>query len=135
MTKDKGMTRFKAAGALCLLIISSVVSVAQPKSPVPPAPKPLPPAEAESEARTLVANLLAQKPEKNSTNTGKVKVRSGDKEREISVQFEIVSTPTKWVSIYQTINSGSEAGGTKLTVRHSENRPNQYWLIEGNGRE
>jgi hypothetical protein len=132
MTKDEGgrNAEIRRVGIVCFLLASAVLGVAQPKSPAPPGPQPLPPAQAESEARTLIANLLAQRPEKNSTNTGTMKVRSGGKERTIPVRFEIASVGSDWVSIYETLNGGDSWGGTKLTVIHSENRPNQYQLME-----
>jgi hypothetical protein len=99
-----------------------------------PRPAPLDSVQAEQEARVLVADLLAQTPEQNATNTGSVRIRNGaDKEREIPVRFEVVSTPTNWVSIYETLPSANGPGGVKLTVTHSGGRPNRYELIDPSG--
>ena len=77
-----------------------------------PRPAPLDPVQAEKEARALVAELLAQKPEQNTTNTGRVRIRdAAGKEREIPVRFEITATPTNWVSVYETLPSAGGPGG------------------------
>jgi len=95
-----------------------------------PRSAPLDPVQAEKEARALVAELLAQQPEQNSTNTGRVRIsdRAGQ-ERDIPVRFEITATPTNWESVYETLPSTNGAGGLKLTVIHSGGRPNRYELI------
>ena len=96
-----------------------------------PRPAPLDPVQAEKEARALVAEMLAQKPEQNTTNTGRVKIRdAAGKEREIPVRFEITATPTNWVSVYETLASDGGPGGMKLTVIHSGERPNRYRAID-----
>ena len=75
-----------------------------------PRPAPLDPVQAEKEARALVAEMLAQKPDQNTTNTGRVKIRdAAGKEREIPVRFEITATPTNWVSVYETLASAGRA--------------------------
>jgi hypothetical protein len=79
----------------------------------------------------LVAELLAQKPDQNSTNTGQVRIRDrGGKEIEIPARFEILSTPTNWLSIYEILPSASRAAGEKLVVTHTDGQPNQYKLGE-----
>ena len=114
-----------ALSSLLALLGSLVVPFAQ-RQPEQ-RPPPLDPAQAKSEARALVAGLLAQKPAQNSTNTGQVRVRDRDgQEREIPVRFEIVCTATNWLSIYETLNPG----GVKLVVTYADNQPNQYRLIE-----
>ena len=83
--------------------------------------------QAEKEARALVADLLAQKPEQNTTNTGQARIRdAAGKEREIPMRFEITATPTNWVSAYETLPSAGGSGGVKLTVIHTAGQPNQY---------
>jgi hypothetical protein len=95
-----------------------------------PRPAPLDPVQAEQEARALVAELLAQKPEQNATNTGRAKIRDvAGKEREIPMRFEITATPTNWVSVYETVLPAGAPGGMKLTVIHAAGRPNRYQLI------
>jgi YD repeat-containing protein len=46
------------------------------------------------------------------------------------VRFETISTPTNWMSVYQTLSSGGGSGAEKLTVIHSDGRPNRYELTE-----
>ena len=96
-----------------------------------PRPAPLDPVQAEKEARALVAELLAQKPEQNTTNTGRAKIRdAAGKEREIPMRFEVTATPTNWACVYETLPSAGEPGGMRLTVIHSDARPNQYQLVD-----
>jgi hypothetical protein len=111
---------------LSLLVCSSVCLGQRQNEPRPP---PLDPVQAEKEARALVAELLAQKPEQNTTNTGRVKIRdAAGNEREIPVRFEITATPTNWASVYETLAPESGPSGMKLTVIHADQRPNQYRL-------
>ncbi len=99
-------------------------------------PPPLTPAEAERQGRALVADLLAQRPEKNTTNTGVLRIRpANDKTREIPVRIEIVTTPTRWWTTYTTLASTNAAGGCNLTVTHTAGQPNQYLLSQSAGRD
>jgi len=94
-------------------------------------PPPLPAAQAKAEAQVLVAELLAQKPDQNSTNAGQVRIRAQDgKEASIPARFEVFCTPTNWMSIYETLASADGAPKERLTVIHSGDRPNQYLLSE-----
>jgi hypothetical protein len=96
-----------------------------------PRPAPLDPVQAEREARALVAAMLAQKPDQNVTNTGSVNIRdAAGKMRDIPVRFEIYLAPTNWVSVYETLPSATSPGGLKLTVVHSDGRPNCYKLFD-----
>ena len=53
-----------------------------------------------------MAEMLAQKPEQNVTNTGRMTISDAEgKERKIPVRFEVTSTPTNWVSVYETLPS------------------------------
>ena len=82
----------------------------------------------------MVAELLAQKPEQNATNTGRARIRDAvGKERDIPMRFEITSTPTNWVSVYETLASEGGPGSMRLTVIHTDARPNQYQLIDHAG--
>jgi hypothetical protein len=94
----------------------------------------LDPVLAEQEARALVAELLAQKPEQNTTNTGQVRIRdAAGKERAIPVRFEITATPTNWVSVYETLMPAGGPDREKLTVIHAPGQPNQYQLVSSAG--
>ena len=123
--------RPRAIVLLCFLISSLVVCSAQRQADSRPVPLLLSPAQAESEGRSLVANLLAQRPAQSITNNGVLKIRMSDgKQREVPVQFEIVSTATNWSSLYETTNLAAGLGGMRLTIIHSEGLPNQYLVCE-----
>ena len=97
-----------------------------------PRPAPLDPVQAEREARALVADMLSQKPVQ--TNTGTLRIRNAKGEqRDIPMRFEIWSTADTSTSIYEAKDPGPPACNLKLTVIHSDGRPNQYSLSEGNG--
>jgi len=113
--------------SLLLLLASSAACFGQRQNDL--RPPPLDPVQAVKEARALVADMLAQKPDQNTTNTGQVRIRdAADHEREIPVRFEITATPTNWASVYETLAPDGGPGGMKLTVIHSDARPNRYWL-------
>ena len=132
MKRSRAHTGSSLAGSFHSLLASSSVCFGQRQNE--PRPAPLDPVQAEREARALVAEMLAQKPEQNATNTGRVRIRdAAGKEREIPVRFEITATPTNWVSVYETLPSEGGPGGMKLTVIHSDERPNRYQLIDPAG--
>ncbi len=119
-------------GFLCrlvpLLLTSSLACFGQRHNE--PRPAPLNPVEAEKQGRALVAELLVQRPEQNTTNTGTVRIRdAAGKERDIPVRFEITATPTNWISTYETLTPEKEPGRVKLTVIHAPGQPNQYQLV------
>ncbi|HXP60847.1 MAG TPA: outer membrane lipoprotein-sorting protein [Dongiaceae bacterium] len=96
-------------------------------------PPPLGPEESVREGRRLVDDLLRQKPDANSTNTGVVRIRDAqDREHRIPVKFEIYATPTNWVSVYQTLPADGLAA-EELTVVHSGAQPNEYFLARPAG--
>lgn len=118
--------------SLLLLFVGSSVCFGQRN--IEPRPASLDPAQGEKEARALVAELLAQKPEQNVTNTGSVRIRdAAGKKGEIPMRFEIYCTPTNWVSVYETLPSPGGPDGVKLTVVHSGERPNRYELLDPAG--
>lgn len=112
---------------LCLLL-SALGGLAQGK-PDQQASPPLPPEEGRALARELIGNLLKLKPETSATQSLLVKIRDDqDNRKEIPVRFEVVSSPTNFVNIYQVL--GKPGAGAKLTIVHAESEPNQYWLSE-----
>lgn len=113
---------------LALLLLPWLCS-AQPKAEIRVSP-PLDVAEAEKQGRALVADLLVQRPEQNLTNVGLLTIRTEDNTREIPVRFEIVATPTNWLSAYIAAAGGQGGSPLKLTVIHSDARPNQYLLTQ-----
>jgi hypothetical protein len=114
--------------ALPLLLASTAICLGQRQNE--PRPAPLDPVQAEKEARALVADLQAQRPEQNTTNTSQARIRdAAGKEREIPMRFEITATPTNLESVYETLASAGGSGGVKLTVVHTAGQPNQYQLL------
>ncbi|HSU56003.1 MAG TPA: outer membrane lipoprotein-sorting protein, partial [Candidatus Dormibacteraeota bacterium] len=91
---------------------------------------PLDPVQAEREARQLVTEMLSQRPAKDATNTGVLKIRdANDEQHEVAVRFDSFNTPTNWVSVYETLRG---APHSKLTVLHAE-RTNEYFLLSNGG--
>lgn len=91
------------------------------------APTTLPPAEGERQARSLIADLLSQKPSENSRDTGSVQIRaSGGKPRELAANFEVIVTPTNYGTIYQV--TGASGREEPLTIYHSGTQPSDYFM-------
>ncbi|MEY2428214.1 MAG: hypothetical protein QOJ40_1099 [Verrucomicrobiota bacterium] len=89
------------------------------------------PAEAENLGRELAAQLRGQKPGENSSTRGWLKIRNdGGKLLEVPANFQIIITPTNWLSVYETTASSNRSGTVKLTVVCADNQPNQYLLCE-----
>jgi hypothetical protein len=81
----------------------------------------------------LVEELLTRKPDADSTNTGVVRIRdANDQEHRIPVKFEIYATPANWVSAYQALPADG-AAAEELTVIHSGQQPNDYFLTRPAG--
>ena len=119
----------RTAIVLLLLVASASAALAQRNRDSRPAP--LDPDEGDKQGRALVAEMLAQRPEQNTTNTGAVTIRDAEgKERKLPARFEIYSTPTNWVSTYQVLASPAGPGGSKLTVVHNGDQPNRYELCD-----
>ncbi len=119
------------ASHFTLLLVFAASLACFGQRPTDPRPTQLDPARGEREARALLAELLAQKPEQNVTNTGWVTITDAQgKERKIPVRFEVTSNQTNWTSSYQTLPSASGPGGLKLTVTHSGVQPNRYELVD-----
>jgi outer membrane lipoprotein-sorting protein len=89
----------------------------------------LPSAEGEKQARKLIAETFAQRPEENTTNTGGIlRIRNSDDQlRSIGVRFETFSGPGKWVSVYHTLPTAEQPSST-LKVIHELGKPAQYSL-------
>jgi hypothetical protein len=111
--------------SLAFLLLLPFLAAAQPKSGLR-LPEPLNPLEAEQQGRALVADLLAQRPAQNSTNTGVMRIRSNSGNlRETPIRFEVINQPSSWLNIYEASPVGS-APGEKLTIIHSDHQSNQY---------
>ena len=119
-------------GVLCrsLLLLPVCAAACLGQRQNEPRPALLDPIQAEQEARVLVAEMLAQRPDQNTTNTGQARIRdAAGKEREIPLRFEITATPTNWASDYETLTPAGEPAGERLTVVHSPRQPNKYQLL------
>jgi hypothetical protein len=114
---------------LAVLLLPPWVGLAQRKSDLSP-PPPLSPAEGERLARTLLTNLLALKPDQDSTNTGLLKIRDArGQQREMPLRLGILTTPTNWLSVYEAVGTG-EAPGAALTITHRDREPSRYLLSQ-----
>jgi hypothetical protein len=130
---NSGFAFRPSAAGLCRLLaalsLSPWLCLAQPKAEIRVTP-PLNVVEAEKEGGALVAPLLVQRPEQDLTNTGVLSIRAEEKTREIPIRFQVLVTPTNWLSVYEAATNGHGGGPVKLTVVHSDNQPNQYLLSE-----
>lgn len=112
---------------LLILAFTPSMCLAQPKSELA-SPPPLSPAEGERAARTLISNLLAQKPEQNATNTGVLKIRDSDHhEHSVPVEFELLAFPDYWMNTYAAEPAGDQPG-EKFAISHAEPHMSEYTL-------
>ena len=115
--------------SLLLLLLCALPCFAQRNAE--PRPAPLDPVQGEKEARTLLADMLAQRPDRNTTNTGSVRILdAAGNEHKIPARFEIYSTPTNWASLYEAPFSPGGQPGVKLTVFHNREQSNSYELLD-----
>jgi YD repeat-containing protein len=116
---------------LALLLLPGTPSLAQHSGLRLP-----PPVKTPANARRgheLVADLLSRPPVQ-ATNTGIIRFRAPDgNETRTRFRSEIYSTPTDWVSIYQTFPSPGAPTPAKLTIIHSDRAPNRYLLSHPGG--
>jgi len=130
------------------LFVERVPALAQRRnSDVPP---PLSPAQGAREAQALIAEMLAEKPEANFTNSGLIKIRDADgNQREVPLKIITVVTRTNWFQIYDASALQlhewvkGEKGhrvtpslpGAILTIIHTSERTNQYLLSSSTNSE
>jgi Outer membrane lipoprotein-sorting protein len=118
-------------GLLAVLLASTAVS-ALSQRPVDSRPPPIPLEEGLRQGRALVADLLARRPDENTTNTGVVKIRDDTgHERTVPIRFSVFSTPTNWVSIYEVRPGPGELGDQSLTVIHRGPGETDEYLLSG----
>jgi hypothetical protein len=95
-------------------------------------PPPLSPAEGIREAQTLIAEMLAEKPEQDFTNSGLIKVRDADgNQREVPLKISTLVTATNWLQTYEAASSSAKEEKnvtTSLTIIHTPGSTNQYLL-------
>jgi hypothetical protein len=110
--------------ALVLLSVVALLGFAAAKSDL--RPPPLDPVEGARQARLLVDDLLKQKPDESTTNTGRLIIRdSRNKKKDIPARFQVLTTPTNWISVFETLDATNE----RLVIIHSPAQPNRYELF------
>ena len=109
-----------------LILLTAGAASAQPKSGLR-LPEPLNAAEAERQGRALVADLLAQRPEQSSTNSGLMRIRdAAGHVREVPIRFDVVPQSAAWLNIYEAAPGKGGGGGERLSILHDDAKPNQY---------
>jgi len=114
------------------ILISAPSVLAQPKAEIR-RPAQLDPVQAQKEGQALVADVLAQKPAADATNTGTILIhRPGAPTLSVPVTFGVTITSTNWLNTYAAAAAGT-LPAARLTVLHAEQQPNQYRLETGPG--
>jgi hypothetical protein len=129
--KEADSLRFR----LRLLLLVSCLAVSalgqkQSESSV----KTLDPIEGDREAKKLLLEILAQRPDQTFTN-GLLKIRDREgNERKVPVRFQTTLTPTNWAATYDVagFNSRDEKKSaiTKAIITHNGSAPNEYLVFE-----
>ena len=92
--------------------------------------------KAEKDGQALAQQLLAQKPEQDSTITGVLKMRDAKGKRtETPVQCRIIVTTNGWQSIYETMPATNAPDTVRLTVIHNDAGSPEYRLSRGQAME
>lgn len=113
------------------LAVAACLSLAVPsfaQRAAEPRPAPLSPAQAESEARALLTDMLAQKPAQTNAAQLKVRDRNGQ-ERSMPMRIEVWSDAGSSTSVYQA-NDPATRRQVKLTVIHRIEDGNDYLLSD-----
>jgi hypothetical protein len=111
------------------LLASASVSLGQRNNELRPAL--LDPVQAVQQARALVAELLAQTPDRSITNTGHVRIRDANGDtRQIPLRSEIRLASNNWTSSYEIPPSAGSSAGVRVSIIHSSGQPNRYELSE-----
>jgi hypothetical protein len=98
----------------------------------PVAPPPLDPAKAKSEAKELVAQMLAQRPAESGTNDAVLKISPGkNKWHEAPLKISIFAEGNAVSTLYETANTNATT--TRLLIKHVRGAPTVYELWEGQG--
>jgi len=120
--------KFKIRILLCVLALFFGLDAAFTQPRRLEQPPPLSPAAGAREAKALVAEMLAERPEQNSTNVGVLKIRDGEgNQRQIPLKIVTLVTATNWQQIYETSSTPSSPAVT-FTIIHTAGSPNQYLL-------
>ena len=120
LSKKSGTRRARPSEVLVLLVAFFAIAAVDP----PSQPILLSPEQAAKEGQALVAEILAQKPAENSTNTGVMTIREAKNKRtQIPIQFTIQLTPTNWMNGYRAnLSNHVEI----LSITHLANQSNTY---------
>jgi hypothetical protein len=119
------ISRFDFRVFVCALAFYQInIALAQPRR-LEQAPS-LSPTEGAREAKALVAEMLAARPEENSTNLGVLKIRDPEgNQRATPIKIITVISPKNWQQIYE---ASSGASAMTLTINHTSEKTNQYFL-------
>ncbi|HVV00311.1 MAG TPA: outer membrane lipoprotein-sorting protein [Verrucomicrobiae bacterium] len=99
----------------------------------------LPQAAGEREAKQLISETLAQRPEQAVTNTGAWQIRDAQGDvQTVPARFISFTTKEGWTAIYDAApRAGTPAGapnarrtGSRLRVLHTVGKPNRYLLSD-----
>lgn len=82
--------------------------------------------------KELVSGILGMEPVKNLTNSGMLRVTTGDKTLSREVRFSTVLQGSNWISIYNSPGTKSEDSST-LKIIYARGQPNEYWFSQGTG--
>jgi len=132
LSRAEAWTGARLSLLLWSLLLIAASALAQPKAEIrrPIVPDPV---EAQKAGQALVADVLAQKPAGDATNTGTILIhRPGAATLSVPVTFGVTVTPTNWLNTYEAAAAGAQPA-TRLTVIHAEQQPNQYRIETGLG--
>lgn len=107
------------------LLLLSLLGLGIAAVPEPPRPNP----NAEADGRALVAELLAQTPDRNFTNRGVLRVRARKGPwHESPLHFRLFASETGWTSVYETGGTNQEAA--RLTITRQTDGALVYQLAQ-----
>ena len=121
MPSDLSLTpRFSGFLSAAVILFCTVAFNLPAQKQIAPAPETLSPEESAAQGRALANEILAGKPTEDATTTGVMTIRDAKNKRtQFPVKFQIIVTPTNWISGYDT-------GITGTTVFHDDSQPNRY---------
>jgi Outer membrane lipoprotein-sorting protein len=94
-------------------------------------PPPLSLDEGLRQGRALVADLLARRPAEDTTNSGILRIRDDNGgERTVPIRFTVFSTPSNWVSLFESCPTQAGSGRETLTVIHRGQGLTEYLFSE-----
>jgi hypothetical protein len=122
------MGKFEIRILVCILVFFLGLDAAFSQSRRLEQPPSLSPAEGAREAKALVSEMLAERPEQNSTNVGVLKIWDGEgNQHQTPLKIVTLITRTNWLQIYE-MESTSSSSAIAFTIIHTAGNPNQYLL-------